>query len=572
MFLRTKVVKQSGKAYEYVQLVENFRDEDGITRQRVLKSLGSKDSLRVEEIETLVASLERFMGKRLSRRRDCEEVTKSEDAFDVLASRRFGDVYVLRELWRELGLHQIFDELADHREFKFDLGKALFTMVANRAIDPRSKLDTIEWANLDVLMPEVEGLDEHHLYRTLTWLDDVKVQAETQIFERVVRPRSEELRLVLYDTSPAHFETNDGPPLAQHGRRSRAPHGKKIVLVALVTTFDGWPIFHQVFPGSTADVKTVESALLALRDRFKVGRVLFLSDNGMVSSTTLALLERLGFDFMVAVKLKTGTKEVRDQVLGRAGRYREVDPNLRVKEVTIDQRRYVVCHNPDEDRRDKARRESMLAKLAAKLDGGVLWDSQKGAKIRANAAYRRYVARGRGPTKGQVVISKTRVERDERYDGKWVVYTSRADLRPEDVACLYKSEGAIEHDWRDLKSVLGLRPIRHFTDHNVRGHIFVCVLAKILLREIQRRLDQTFAPVGSPPTVIENLGRIPAVQVETPRGTLWKTARLTPQDTALLRALRFDPAVFPRAAEGPSVMMPTRFSAPASVSAANPPS
>jgi transposase len=551
--------------YTYYQIVENFRDEDGITRQRVIKSLGNKDSFREEELDTLVASIERVLGKRYSR-------GAAEEDVEILESRRFGDVYVLRELWRELGLEQIFEELANRREFKFDLGKALFTMVANRAIDPRSKLDTIEWANLDVLMPEVEGLDEGHLYRTLTWLDNVKVSAETQIYERVVRPRSEELRLVLYDTSATHFETNDGPPLAQHGRRSRAPRGKKIVLVALVTTFDGWPIYHEVFPGSTADVKTVESALLALRDRFKVGRVLFLSDNGMVSSTTLALLERLGFDFMVAVKLKGGTKEVRDQVLGRAGRYREVDPNLRVKEVTIEGRRYVVCHNPDEDRRDKARRESMLAKLRAELEGGVPWVSQKGAKIRANGAYRRYIARGRGAAKGQIVISKTRVERDERYDGKWVVYTSRKDLMPEDVACLYKSEGAIEHDWRDLKSVLGLRPIRHFTDHNVRGHIFVCVLAKILLREIQRRLDQTFAAVGSPPTVLENLGRIPAVQITTPRGAIWKTARLKPQDESLLRVLGIDSATFPRVVDGPTVAMPSRFSDLTALSAAIPPS
>jgi hypothetical protein len=565
MFLRTKDVKQCGKVYTYYQIVENFRDEDGVTRQRVIKSLGNKDTFREEELDTLVASIERVLGKRHSREAEAEEEV------EVLESRRFGDVYLLRELWRELGLEQIFEELASFREFKFDLGKALFTMVANRAIDPRSKLDTIEWANLDVLMPEVEGLDEGHLYRTLTWLDDVKEKAETEIFERVVRQRSDELRLVIYDTSPTHFETGDGPPLAEHGRPSRAPRGKKVVLVALVTTFDGWPIYHEVFPGSTADVATVERVLRALRDRFKIGRVAFLADNGMVNGTTLSLLDRLGFDYLVAVKMK-GTTEVRAEVLGRAGRYREVDPNLFVKDVLIDERRYVVCHNPDEDARDKARRESILGKLSEELEGGVPWDSQAGAKIRTNGAYRRYITKGRGKSKGLIVLSKSRIQEDERYDGKWVVHTSRKDLSPEDVACLYKSEGAIERDWRDLKSVLGLRPIRHFTDHNVRGHVFVCVLAKILLREIQRRLDAVFAAVGSPPTVLENLGRIPAVQITTPRGAIWKTARLKPQDESLLRALGIDSATFPRVAEGPTVAMPSRFSDLTALAAPIPPS
>src|SRR5580658_1282039 len=146
MFLRDKVVKQSGKTYVYVQLVENFRDDDGITRQRVVQSLGPKT-------DALMASLKGYVAGR----------GVEADDFEILESRQFGATHVLRELWRELGLKLIFEDLADPREFQFDVGKALFTMVANRAVDPRSKLDTIEWARLDAFMPEVEGLDENHL-------------------------------------------------------------------------------------------------------------------------------------------------------------------------------------------------------------------------------------------------------------------------------------------------------------------------------------------------------------------------------------------------------------------------
>lgn len=573
MFARTKVVKHGDRSYEYLQIVENFRDDEGVTRQRVVKSLGRLGSLDQREVESLITSLRRFFPASASESLPASSAARAAaasvlasrlgDEVEVLESRRFGDVFVLRKLWDELGLNAIFEDLSRLRDFKFNVADAVFTMVANRAIDPRSKLDTIEWARLDVFLPEAEGLTETHLYRTLTWLDEVKADAEKATYEKVVQPRSAEAQLVLYDTSPVHFETADGPPLAQHGRPSRAPRAEKIVLVALVTTFDGWPIYHHVFPGSTADVKTVEPVLKALRGQFKIGRVVVIADNGMVSKTTLALLDQMGFDYLVAVKLKKGTKEVNKEVLGRAGRYREVDPNLFVKDVDVEGRRYVVCHNPDEEARDKARREGILAKLRAALEGGVEWGSQEGAKIRANGAYRRYVVRGRGEQKDQVVISKTRIARDSRYDGKWVVRSSRQDLSPEDVACLFKREGEIEHDWRDLKSVLGLRPVRHFTDANVRGHVFVCVLAKILLREMERRLDRAFAPVGSPPTVLENLGRIPVVQLETPRGTFWKTKRLTQQDQALLRIVGIDPASLPSVIEHAPPAMPSRFSAPA---------
>jgi hypothetical protein len=556
VFFRSKKVKDGDRVYEYVQLVESYRDEEGITRQRVIKSLG-----RREELGELAASFAKFApGVAPSRVEEAAAAPRGEDAIDVLESRRFGDVFVLRRLWVGLGLGGIFEELAASREFQFDPVKALFTMVANRALDPRSKLDTIEWAKLDVLLPEAAGLTETHLYRTLTWLNDMKAEAEEAIFKRVVSNRSKALQLVLYDTSAVHFETPAGPPLAQHGRPSRGPRGEKIMLVALVTTFDGWPIYHRVFPGSTADVSTVEEVFTDLRNRFGLERVVVVADNGFVSAKTLALLEKLRFDYLVAMKLKN-SNEVCDDVLGRAGRYQQVDPNLRVKEVVIDERVYVVCHNPEEDARDKERRRGMLGALKQKLAVGVPWDTPEGAAIRSNAAWRRYVTRGRGKSKGLVVLSKTRIEEDERYDGKWVVRTSRTDLNPEDVATQFKRLNEIERDWRDLKSVLGLRPVRHFTDHNVRGHVFVCVLAKLLHREIQRRLDAAFAPVGGPPTVLENLGRIPAVLLQTPHSTFWRVARLKVEDEALLRVLALDPASVPRNVEAPAVM-PSRFAAP----------
>jgi transposase len=544
LFARTKLVKRDGKTYEYVQIVESTRI-NGATRQRVVRSLGARKNLKPGEVERLIASLRRVTGFAEPPRANVAPELDGGPITDILDGRRFGDVFVLRRIWEELGLKAIFNELACERGFKFSRPNAIFTMVANRAIDPRSKLDGIEWANRDVLLPEVDGLNEDHMYRTLTWLDHVKERAETAIYERVTKARSKELQLVLYDTSTLHFETEAGPPLAEHGRPSRAPSKKKIVLVALVTTFDGWPIYHHVFPGSTTDTKTVEPILKSLKNQFKVGRVIVLADNGMICKRTLTALDNLGFDYIAAVKPR-GTTEVRDRVLGRAGRYRLVDPNLRVKEVTIDERRYVVCHNPEEEARDKARRGSILSKLREELQGGVAWDSAQGAKIRSNAAYKRYVARGRGEHKGQIVLSEAKIAKDARYDGKWVVHTSRKDLSPEDVACLFKCQGDIEREWRDLKSYLGLRPVFHRTDRNVRGHVFICVLAKLLLRELQRRMDTKFAPTGCPATVIENLGRIPVVLIETEQGRLWVRKRLTPADEALLRVLDIDPAALPK--------------------------
>lgn len=550
MFLRTKVVRHGDRTYTYAQVVTSYRDARGRTRQRVVRSLGNLAHLDAEYLDRVTEALR--AGDPVPPASDARPVLAppappaDPDDTTVLESRSFGDVFVVRQAWESLGLGPLFRELASGaRVGAATLANAVFTMVANRAICPKSKLATIAWAQRDVFLPEAHGLNEDHLYGTLGWLSRAKAQAEPEIFERVVSPRSNELQIVLYDTSACHFETEAGPALAQHGRPGRYPPGKKIVLVALVTTFDGWPIYHHVFPGATADSATVKPILRDLRRRFAIGRVVVLADNGMVNEKTLALLDRLRFDYLVAVKLRR-TKEVRDVVLGRAGRYRDVDPNLRVKEVLVGKRRFVVCHNPDEAVRDRARRESILGDLRKKLASGVSWTSQGGAKLRTNGAYRRYLAPGRGPEKGLLTISAARVKKDARYDGKWVVLSSRGDLTPEDVACLYKCEGAIERDWRDLKSIVGLRPVRHWVDDNVRGHVFVCVLAKLVLREIQRRLDRVFIGIGSPAAAIQELGRIPVVELETRAGRRWERARLTQPQEELLEALGIDPASVPR--------------------------
>jgi transposase len=178
--------------------------------------------------------------------------------------------------------------------------------------------------------------------------------------------------------------------------------------------------------------------------------------------------------------------EVNREVLSRPGAYREVHPEgksakdpspLKVKEVWVEDRRYIVCLNPKQARKDAADREAILASLEDQL--------RQGAKtLVGNKGYRKYVR----IDKGSVTIDEDKVRKEARFDGKWVLRTN-TKLSAEKVALKYKELWQVEQVFRDVKSLLETRPVYHHRDATIRGHVFCSFLALVLKKELYRRLD-----------------------------------------------------------------------------------
>jgi hypothetical protein len=142
--------------------------------------------------------------------------------------------------------------------------------------------------------------------------------------------------------------------------------------------------------------------------------------------------------------------EVRDEVMARAGRYRVVKDNLHVKEVWVDDRRYVICFNPEEARKDQQDREKIVTALSKKLgDGGI-------KRLIPNRGFRRFLR----VSKGEYEIDQRAIEEETRFDGKYVLRTT-TDLPADEVALAYKNLLWIERLFRDLKDLLETRPIYH---------------------------------------------------------------------------------------------------------------
>jgi hypothetical protein len=243
-------------------------------------------------------------------------------------------------------------------------------------------------------------------------------------------------------------------------------------------------------------------ALGWLWKRFRIRKVVLVCDRGMVSAANLKALDEARFQYIVGMKMR-GLIEVRDEVLGRAGRYHEVSDNLRVKEVQVEGRRYVVCFNPDEADKDRRDREATLEKIRAKLGSG-------GVKaLINNRGYRRYLK----VEAGAAEIDPARVKEDARYDGKYVLRTT-TDLPAAEVAEAYEELTRVERLWRELKDVVEMRPVCHWRKkENVKGHIFVCFLALYLAALLRKKLAD--AGLKLPwDEVIRDLSAVRAVTVE----------------------------------------------------------
>jgi transposase len=287
------------------------------------------------------------------------------------------------------------------------------------------------------------------------------------------------LDLVFFDTTSIYFEGEGGETLGKRGHtKDHRPDLKQMVVGAVIDN-EGRPICCEMWPGNTADVTSLIPVVDRLRSRFAIGRVCIVADRGMISADTLEELEKRQWPYILGARMRK-QKEVKEDVLSRAGRYHVVKTDgapLKVKEVRVEDRRYVVCVNEDQAKKDAETRQAIIASLGEAL--------KKGDKsLVGNKGYRKYLASD-GP---QFRIDEDKAKAEERYDGKWVLRTNTT-LSTADVALKYKQLWMVEHLFRSAKSLLETRPVFHKYDRTIRGHVFCSFLALVLRRALQERLD-----------------------------------------------------------------------------------
>jgi transposase len=293
------------------------------------------------------------------------------------------------------------------------------------------------------------------------------------------------LDLVFFDTTSIYFEGQGGETIGRRGfSKDHRPDLNQMVVGAIIDD-RGKPICCEMWPGNTTDVKALMPVIGRLTKRFGIRSICIVADRGMKSAETIEELEIRGLPYILGTRMRR-VKEIKIEVLSRGGRFNEVHPEgatskdpspLKVKEVYHNQRRYIVCMNSRQARKDAADRQSIIASLKEHL--------KKGANsLVGNKGFRRYLK----IEKDSARIDMDKVKYESRFDGKWVL-TTNTNMTADKVALKYKELWQVERVFRDVKTLLHTRPIYHQKDENIRGHVFCSFLALVLRKELERRLN-----------------------------------------------------------------------------------
>lgn len=538
----------------YLQLAHNERHpKTGSPVAKVIHNFGRADKVDREALTRLVRSISRVLDV------TADGAGPSGGDVEIIDSRRLGGTFVLDRMWERLGIGQAIRSAAAGRRIDADVvERVCFALVAQRCLEPASKLAAVRWAHERVAIDACPSFDDDAAYAAMDFLLESLPEIAQRIFTSTANLLNLSCDIIFVDTTSTYFErdvadgeadldlaqgaaerSDDAGPVEEAVRRfnkNSKDHRPDLpqVVIGMAVTAEGVPVRCWTFPGNTSDqviIRTIKDDLAG----WMLNRVVWVADRGFNSVANRAYLQCGGGHYVVAEKLRNASGEAR-AALGRAGRYHVAAGNLKVKEVRVGdgarEQRFVVCHNPEAADRDQQVRANLVAYLQTQIDGSDHWAKSRrdelAGKLRTTPALWRLVRR---LTDGRFRIDKTAIAREAKLDGKWLLRTSDDTLTPTDLALAYKQLLEVERGWRDMKSSLGLRPVFHHREDRIRSHVQLCWLALLLIRVVENGTGDTWRNVR------HELDRMHLVTLETAEGRVAQRSGTTPGQAQILASL-----------------------------------
>jgi transposase len=544
MYLRHTIRKKDGKVHRYWCLVRSVRVGRRVIQQTVAH-LGELDEHGRVEARALARRLIGSPERAQLFDDDSDNLTAAVrlKSLRVERSRRFGDVYLALALWRGTGLESLCERLLPVGKERIAWAKTVAVLVAARLCEPSSELHIAEdWyrrtALCDLLQLGDKEITKDRLYRSLDYLLAHKAALEAHLSQRCGELFAIENEVLLYDVTSTYFEGQaEANPQAQRGySRDHRPDCKQ-VCIALVVTFDGFPLGYEVFAGNTHDSRTLQTIVATMEARHGVlGRV-WIADRGMASAENLAWLRQTGRRYIIGAP-KSELKKFAVELAHPSG-WRPVHEGVEVKLTRHAEtaETVILCRSADRRSKERAmhdkfsrRIDEALARLAARLArckkridpatvnrqiGRILQQNQRSA-----ARFTIEVTPDGCPAGLRLQVTHNAAFDDwaALSEGAYLLRSNISDWNDQQLWKAYIQLTQAEAAFRIQKDQLNLRPIWHQREDRVQAHILVCFLAFVLWKSLE--MWQSRAGLGnSPRTVLEELARIQSHDVVLPTAT-----------------------------------------------------
>jgi transposase len=470
--------------YHYVTVVESFRDpETGKPKSRQLVNLGKVDEKTMKSFRLMGQKLLRLCGESL------EQI--QERGVKELGRYNYGYVKVVRLMLKGFGLDAFLNKVSKRNKLTYNLLDYVVLMLAERLNEPRSKLSNY---NFQTEYLGLGKLELHHFYRSLEYVAHSKEAIQQHIYQSSRDLFNQTLDVVFYDVTTFYFdsEIEKENALRQKGFSKDGKIGNTQVVMGLLIDGDKRPICYQLYKGDTWEGKTFSDALDKLKKQYQIDKVIVVADRGMMSKSNLNAVVDNGFQFIVGERLRALPESVQNRLIDLKKYELEwvmnEDKNLVVRYCQTEYEGRIIIGTWSKVRadKDKHEREERIAR------GEKLLKSQTDISKKA----RLYYLKPKKDKKGEWEPDEEKKKKAERFDGFLAIATNAKDLSTAQILNQYKHLFQVEHSFRSFKTFLETRPMFHWNDTRIEGHICLCYMAYSILTEIQIKLLHQKTPLS----------------------------------------------------------------------------
>lgn len=552
-------------------------------------SLGQEDDVDLEVVEAVALAMEKYVEARWliaqrrepnANKRDVVEAAAREfkprvEPLQILSSRELGIRLLLEPIWEELGLRRMLVEFAESHKIEFAFERLVFGIVLNRLVDPKSKAACNEWLESAAYFPEWDDWAVHHFYRAMDILHEHWEELEERLYEALYACLPEDdrrLGILLADTTSQYFASkhNDkeigevkeewdaydagkepkpvfrrpqvvnDPPLRLQGKNKDGHPGEPQAVLASLVRPSGLVLRHRVYPGNTNDQTVAKDLIENLREPTDFVRM-WVSDNGMVNSNLLELLDEAGWERLSAEAARQ-SKFAKENILNRPGRYSQhpTKSHLSFKAFDVAGRLlgqehaelWIVARNAKERRRQLKNIDRHLQRVRAALakQQANSGHGKKVCEIATHKSLKRYV-KPSARDDGHYVLDQEAIRRERRLAGVRLYRSTPRNWSPEAQLDAYVMLQQIERNHREYKGPLRLRPCHHRASRRIRAHAMLTILACNCLRVMEMKSGRRFDQIR------KVFSSLKAQHVKEGRRGYWQRTELTDEQLDILSSL-----------------------------------
>ena len=528
---------KNSRGQTYYHIAESYW-KDGKSKHRTLMSLGRAKDARLEDLFKLI-----------SRHLDVISANQLAKKIDVKDTFILGPLIIIDALFKQLGLYELLADLKKkHSKVQFDFVKIIFTLVVSRFVEPCSKLKVFShWQKQFYPYFLEKELHLQDIYRSLDILAKHKEDIEKTLYHKGKTQMNlfNQCDVVLYDLTTLRFESTreDLDNLRRFGYSKEKRSDFTQVVFGLLVDAEGMPLGFDVYPGNTYEGKTMSEVISKLSKKFNVRRFILVGDRGLFSKEDLELFQDKGHEFIVGLKL--GLLKARSSEIYNLKNFAWLNEDVAIYETSYKGYRCIISWSRKRSERDKKLRGDILSKLEAKLSKKTINPKD----FISNSNYKQYIIY---PTsKSPPMLNKEAIIESEKTDGFFGMMTNTRDLRSRDIILNYKQLWKIEGAFRELKSTLKTRPMFHWTEDRILGHLVLCFISYlceayltkrfhdrgILLKDKSVQEQKVQSRLLTVSSAMRQLSELRAVPVTVNDKTLWLRTDITGNVSEVFKAI-----------------------------------